>query len=224
MLKTNRTALLVTLLVCATGVSALTFYVAMKPKAVDPDAKPRVESPQPEINNPAPKPIVAAQPTKLTLFLPHMGTKGLAFENRLVEIPSDSDVRVTLINQFLKESKIASPDARLLGIQVIDGVAHLGFSREFDRTFGTFEEKSLLDGFSANLGQFPEIQSYVLEIDAKQMETLGSVDLKDPVPVIRPAQVPSETPSSEPPQPTDQPNTTAQKSESAGSVSMPKSP
>ena len=202
-MSVNRKPLIAVVVASALGVTALAAYVRFVPKATGPThaevySKPIV-LPEP------PKPANTKELVKVTIYNPTMSENGIVFTANLTEVPDETYPKMFAVAQFLQAAQITPDEAKLLGIQVIDGVAHLAFNREFDRTYGTFEEKSLIDGFAASLGQFPEINSFVLEIDGKVVPTLGSVDLSQPAPVTRPADVPLQKPTLTTDPPSDSP-------------------
>ncbi len=109
------------------------------------------------------------------------------FTKEAVQIPDDEDPKVYVVNRFLENSKVADPSARLLSIDIHDGVADLYFNGEMDKTYGTDDESTLLNGILTTLGQFPDIKSATFYASGKQISSFGNVDLTEPQPVIRDA-------------------------------------
>jgi hypothetical protein len=207
MLRSSKNKTLAIILAAAgMGVTALAAYVHFAPKATAPASEPGARVESAPIVVPKPSQPSPAAPTVVTVYVPHMGANGIAFDTRPTALPEGAEPKMFAVREFLKASEIVGPEVHLLGINVQDGVAHLAFNHEFDRGYGTFEEKSLLDGFAAALGQFPEILSYKLEIDGRDLKTIGSVSLDEPVPVIRPADINRPEPNPAP-TPTDLPQT-----------------
>ena len=120
------------------------------------------------------------------VFKPSMEGGKLTFEKEPVTVPDDEDPKVYVLNQFLQESKIVQPNARLLSVDLHDGVAALSFTQEMDQTYGTDDESTLLNGILANMGQFPEVKSVLFYAQGKQIDTFGDVDLSEKQDVIRP--------------------------------------
>jgi hypothetical protein len=96
---------------------------------------------------------------------------------------SSSDAKVYVVNKFLESTKVADPAAKLLSVEVNDGVASLYFNAAMDKTVGTDDEQTLLSGILKNLSQFPDIKSALFFADGKQIETFGNVDLTEAQPV-----------------------------------------
>jgi hypothetical protein len=201
--------------IAALGVTALAAYVRMVPHATVPKEQPAASAP---IVVPPPVVTPKRESVMVTVYNPSMSASGISFEAQQSAVPEGADPKAFAVSEFLKAAQITPANARLLAVQVIDGVAHLGFNRDFDRTYGTFEEKSLLDGFAAALGQFSDVNSYVLEIDGKPVATLGSVSLGEPVLVIRPADVPRTPANTPPPTPSDLPPTDKPSTPDSGST------
>jgi len=120
-----------------------------------------------------------------------MGANGIAFTKQDAQVPDGEDPKVVAINEFLKASEIAPADARALSVDMPDaGSAVIVFNKAFDQTYGTFDEKKMLDGLAAAMGQFPDVSQVTLVVGERQLTTLGSADLTNPVRVIRPDSVP----------------------------------
>ncbi|HLK16809.1 MAG TPA: GerMN domain-containing protein [Fimbriimonadaceae bacterium] len=178
----------------AVGVGAIAEYVAHTPSlkqastAGDEPAAGALTKPR----APAPTETPKAQTTVL-VFVPTMGVDGITFAKQTAEVTSDDDPKVVAVNAFLKAAQIAPADAAAESVTVQDGLATVVFNPAFDQTYGSFDEKKMIDGLKAALGQFPEIERFSLFIGVKPMTTLGNADLTDPIPVTRPEAVPVET-------------------------------
>lgn len=116
---------------------------------------------------------------------PIMNGDKIEFTKEAVQVPDDEDAKVYVVNRFLENSKIADPNARLLSVDIHDGVADLYFNAEMDKTYGTDDESTLLNGILTSLGQFPDVKSATFYASGKQISSFGNVDLTDPQPVIR---------------------------------------
>jgi hypothetical protein len=129
-----------------------------------------------------------------------MSTDGIAFTKQETTVPEGQDEKVFAVNEFLKASQIAPPDAQALLVDLREnGTAVISFNKAFEQTYGTFDEKKMLDGLASSLGQFPDVNVIVLEVDGVQLKTLGNADITDPIPVIRPEAVPMKPTQSPPP-------------------------
>ena len=122
-------------------------------------------------------------PSTVDLVTPTREGTELRLGKHRSDVPAGEDARIYAINHFLKESKIAPPDARAVGIQVKDGVALVDVSPSFNQTYGTFDEEAILKGLCATLAQFKGIDKVQFFVEGKPVETLGNVDLTEPIPV-----------------------------------------
>lgn len=148
---------------------ALRLPEALRKPRTDTDAKPV------EANTQGPKLLVPR----------NTGAADLRFDKVDEPIPPGADARVHLINRFLQVTKIANPEARAIGIDVRSGLAVLSLNKAFGESQGSFDERVLVNGILATLGQFPEIDRVQFEVDGQQLETLGNIDLSEPQAVIR---------------------------------------
>lgn len=123
---------------------------------------------------------------EILVFVPQMGKDGISFTTQSVPYPDGTDKLTYSVNQFLKVANITSPNVQCLGVDLHEGLATIGLSPDFKASYGAFDEKILIDGFAATLGQYKRIKFYNIEVNGKPLTTLGSVDLSQPVPVIRP--------------------------------------
>jgi len=171
----------------AVGLAAVAVYVHKAPKV---DFNP---PPQP-ISKPNPaqqqQPKVA---TKITVYLPSLVGDDIKLTGQPESIPEGQDPIVFAINSFLRQTHIVDPQARLLSAQVRDGVAILDFNPAFRATYGSFDERSILYSVGAILGQIQNIDSFTFHVEGQPLESIGSVDLSDPLPVIRDPEHPDQT-------------------------------
>jgi hypothetical protein len=177
----------------ALGVGAVAAYVAQTPSlhnkfpAVAPALTPSPSAPPTTELLPPPK---AGQ--TVIVFVPTMSADGITFARQNAPVPDGEDAKLVAINEFLKASQIAAPDAKALSVEMqSDGSAVVTFNSAFDQTYGSFDEKKMLDGLAATMGQFPEVDHMTLFVGGKRLTTLGSADLSAPTPVIRPDAVPT---------------------------------
>jgi len=169
--------------VSAVGIAAIATYVRAEPRAVIP--APVIQHSYPVVNPPV-QPAQTPKNPYVLVFQPHMGMDGISFTNLPESPPDGTDPKMFAVNEFLKVSKVPPVDAKVIGIDLQNKVAILGFNKAFKHTYGTFDEKTLLDGLAITLGQFKDIDKYTIEVDGQPLDTLGSVSLSDPIPVIRP--------------------------------------
>ncbi len=174
----NRT--LIILMACAAAVfGGLVAYVRMAPADKVPESirreSDRVAQPTPD------------KARDILVFAPVGEKDGLpTFEATSVSVPKGVDPMVYAVNQFLGRSKIASPQAKLLSVDIHGALADLYFNSAFAETTGSFDEKVLLDGIRRSIGQLSNIDRIGFHADGAPIETLGNVELAEPLSVIRP--------------------------------------
>lgn len=80
----------------------------------------------------------------------------------------------------------------LRGVSVRGGVATVDFSRSFLReNRGEDAESAALNALARTLGQFPEINSYQVEVKGRPVTTFGEFQSDGPMDVIRPGAAPA---------------------------------
>lgn len=92
-------------------------------------------------------------------------------------------------------------DVRILKVGVEKGAATVDVSPSLtNEGFSSSSEAALIEAIARTLGQFSEIQTFVLRIDGEVLDTLGHLELDKATRVIRPDEKPdgSESPSREP--------------------------
>ncbi|HEY3780009.1 MAG TPA: GerMN domain-containing protein [Fimbriimonadaceae bacterium] len=186
----SKAAFVVVILICLTAVGALAKYVQMGHSIVPAFehrqdtsqdeasvTRPRrdrrelkQDEDQPQAQGPFVYTPIASSSTKIGFVKTPVSSSG-------------SDAKVYVINKFLETTKIADPSAKLLSVTVNDGVASLYFNAEMNKTVGTDDEQTLLEGILKNLSQFPDIKSALFFADGKQIETFGNSDLTEAQPV-----------------------------------------
>ncbi len=82
----------------------------------------------------------------------------------------------SLYNLFPKQTD-------LLNFEIKDGIAYLNFSKHFRKAFesGGTEGNLLISSVNYTLSHFEDIKGIKLLIEGKDIETLGELDLKEPV-------------------------------------------
>lgn len=166
------------------GLGALAAYVKFGGADKVPPEVRRVDSLQKK-DAPAGKtePENTTEKTTVELYTPSRDSEELKFTKHQSDVPEGEDARLFALNHFLRESKIADPKARVVGIQVKDHVALIDASPEFNQTYGTFDEEAILKGISATLAQFKDIEKVQFFVEGKPVTTLGNVDLSEPISV-----------------------------------------
>ncbi len=199
-MKSKTSAVWIVLLLAACGVAGVMAYVKSTPKL--PKNEP-IQDSAPQVKPPAlaEKPL-PQQVQNVTVYLPAMGPDGISFTKLDEPVPEGEDAKVFALNEFLKRSEIAPDDAKVVDVDLReDGLARVDCNKAFEQTYGSFDEKKMLDGFASVLGQFPDVKTYVFEVENEPLKTLGDADLTAPISVIRAGGVPMKPTQSAPPPP-----------------------
>ena len=141
---------------------------------------------------PPPKPPVTEAPvkppTKVKVFL-------IAFEGNEaklrpveVEVPADEDPAEGALRLLIEQGDrddLVNPipkGARLLSLEVKDGLATVDLSREFSDNFtgGSEDEALLIGAILRTLGQFPKIKKVQFKLEGEPLDTLGHLDFSGP--------------------------------------------
>lgn len=180
--------LIVVALVGAAVVGSLAAYVKFAPADRVPADQRRVEAPQ--TRKPAPAPRVDVSVHEATIgevyvYEPYFEGETLQFRSRLASVPRGTEPELFALSEFLTQTKITDEKARLLNVDVKEGLAALSFNAAFGPTFGAEDEHVLIEGMRRELGQFPKIEKFEIYIDGTRADTLGNVDLSEPIEVVR---------------------------------------
>lgn len=134
-------------------------------------------------NKPIPVPTPA--PRKIDVLTPDRGSIEPKFHRETKAVPEGEDAWLMAVNGFLENSGIAPKDAKAVGSRLEDRTLILDFSASFRRTYGSADEAALLKGIQLSIGQFPEIDKVRFTVEGKPLDTLGNVDLSEPIDVLR---------------------------------------
>ncbi|HTQ10068.1 MAG TPA: GerMN domain-containing protein [Fimbriimonadaceae bacterium] len=171
------------LLFGAVGVAAVGFYVSRTPQAqnVPPDLQRHVSAQSP--GSPSSQPA-AKGPDSARVLTPKSKDGDLTFDTSTEPVPEGNDPKVFALNRFLENTKFVPSNARAVGVTVQDGVAYVSFTEGMgQRTYGSSDEATIIQGICKTLAAFPEIQKVQFEIDGKPMDSIGNVDLSQPLDV-----------------------------------------
>lgn len=117
--------------------------------------------------------------SKVEIFLPKFSEQDdMSFTSKEVDVPKGQDARVYAVNEFLKETKIAPSEAKLMGIDVKDGTAVLSFNAAFFEVAGTDDERAVIGGLQKIFGQFKDIDILDFRNEGSKAEALGNIELE----------------------------------------------
>ena len=167
------------LLVGATMVGAIAAYI----KTTDAEPQDRMQQ--------IPATKIVNEPShdrgNVTVYTPRYEKDQLEYNQESKAVPEGNDRIVFAVNEYLSNAKISPPEARLEKCVIVNHVARLSFTSTFEKTYGAEDEKTLLDGILRTLGQFEDVEKVQFLIGSTPLESLGNIDLSEPVEVIRPA-------------------------------------
>lgn len=110
-----------------------------------------------------------------------------------VQVPAEEDSMEAALKQLIQhkgDAQIGNPipaGTKLLSLKVKNGLAKVDLSREFQYNFagGSEAESFIVRSILTTLGQFPEIKKAQIMVEGKPLETLGHLELTEPMDVIR---------------------------------------
>lgn len=94
------------------------------------------------------------------------------------------DPRVFAVNEFLGQLKMVPKGARAVSCKVSDGLASLDFSNEFETTYGTEDEQTVVKGILTTMSQFKDVKKVKLTVSGRTLDSLGNIDLTAPQDVL----------------------------------------
>ncbi|MCX7799351.1 MAG: GerMN domain-containing protein [Fimbriimonadales bacterium] len=149
--------------------AAVAAYVQLAPaKRVPPEMR------RPEAGRPGPA-------REVQVPQPRFEDGELKFDSKSLMTKPGEDPAVAALNGFLRASRIAPQEARCVAVRREGDVAVLDFSAPFAQTYGSEDEQALLAGIAKTLRQFPGIQRFRLAVDGKPLDSLGNIDLSEPL-------------------------------------------
>ncbi len=159
-------------------VGGLAYYVVNLPKGGPSSGS---DAPPLRKDN-ASKPLTGEEVKVLT---PSYKDGELTFKESTQSSASGESREVFAVNAFLKEAGIVPAAARAVSVSVKGGLAEVTFTKEFEATYGTEDEQTLVNGILKTLGQFKSIEKVTFRVGDHSLDTLGSIDLTEPQPVLR---------------------------------------
>lgn len=121
----------------------------------------------------------------VTVLVPEFVNGELKFKETRQTVAPGEAPEVFAVNAFLKETGFVPPKAKAVSVTVERGLATVTFTPEFQTTYGTEDEQTLVNGILKALGQFKNIDKVSMRVGGQPLDTLGSIDLSEPQDVIR---------------------------------------
>ncbi len=200
--KGGRAAILL-ILVGGVGVGALAYYVKSTPQAtrvpddlrIAQEDKRRPSTAPPTVEVDPPRRVEPKRAEGETVRLPVFGDEisDMELAKRQTLVPDGGDPMRFVA---LKVAEAAHIDgARVLGIDVRDHVAFVGYNDAVQKGMGSMEEGMFLHALQVGFGQFTDVDRVAVESEGAPLQS-GHVDLSQPLPVIRPGEKSSREPDS----------------------------
>lgn len=117
------------------------------------------------------------------VLTPRYEGNDLKLEEKDAKAPEGTDGMVQVVNSYLDQVPAVPKDARLKSLTMDGGTAMLSFSATFERTYGTDDEQTIIKGILSSLAQFPDVKKAKFLVEGKPLETLGNIDLTEPLDV-----------------------------------------
>jgi|GEM_PF-1383232 len=139
-----------------------------------PSRNPGADTPTPERN-------------EVEVLAPRYENGELKYHPTEVKVPRGTDPYLFAINSYLEQTRAIVPkNARAVRAQREGKTLVIDFNEAFRTTYGTDDERTLLDGLVNTAGQFEEVDQIVLMCAGEPLDSLGNVDLSEPLPVSHP--------------------------------------
>ncbi len=167
------------------GAGVFAAYVHYSPQASHVAVISKSPEPEPKIEAKHTEDAAPSSETKLnsTLLIPAVINNEVKLDQKITSIPVNEDARVYLVNLTLHSLKIEK--ARALGVDVKNRVALMDFNPALQKGYGSIEEGNLIKSLQMALGQFKEIDKFQIIIEGKPIDSLGNIDMSQPIDVLR---------------------------------------
>lgn len=173
--RSNLAGVLAMLLVGAAGVYAIGLYIGRTSEAQNvPQALHRTSRTD---AGASPSDQATKTDSQVKVLTPKSQGGNLSMEQATESVPSGTDPVVFAVNRYLENAHILPSAAKILKVEVKDGVAMFDCTEAMDKTVGSSDEEALIKGLTKTLGQFPDISTAKFYVSGQQIQTWGNVDL-----------------------------------------------
>jgi len=142
--------------------------------------------PRPQTPTAGPDPIRKNDSTKVSGYKAGYRNDQFKAEPTSVQVKTDETPLVAAVTEMLDQDKLFQKKVKLLNATLQGNTATLSFSKELRGGYSTDEEEALLKTLLTTCGQFPRIAKVRILVEGQPVDTLSSVDLSEPLDVIRP--------------------------------------
>lgn len=172
--RSNLAGVVAMLLVGAAGVYAIGLYIGRTSEAQNvPQALHRTS----RTDEAAPSTKTGATDSQVKVLTPKSQGGNLSMDQATESVPAGTDPIVFAVNRYLENSHLLPAGAKVLKVEVKDGVAMIDCTEAMDKTVGSSDEEALIKGLTKTLGQFPEITTAKFYVSGQQIQSWGNVDL-----------------------------------------------
>jgi hypothetical protein len=185
---------MVLMLMGALGVGALAWYVKGDPAAAHvAKAAPSADytEAKPPTHRQRRKPEDSEEKTATMVQVPELQGDKVALTSDKVEVPDGEDSKKFIAEAVVRDVNLQN--VKVLGVEVRHGVAVINFGGDIDSGMGSQQEGQFLTELEKGLGQFPEVRRIEIDKEGQPLDSLGHIDLTEPISVIRPGESDSES-------------------------------
>ena len=122
---------------------------------------------------------------RVNVFKPSYQDDKMVLKPTPINVPPGRTKLFAAVSELIRDEKLFPKGVKLLSAEVKGRTAELNFSEELRAGYSTDEEEALLKSLSATVGQFPEVDNMRILVSGSAVDTLGNVELSDPLPVMR---------------------------------------
>jgi len=178
--RSNSAGVIAMLLIGAAGVYAVGFYIKKTPEAQNvPPPLHRTQSDKGNVGQPA------DQKSSVKIITPESHSGDLKLNQTDESVPTGTDPILFAVNRFFENSHITTPDAKVLNVDVKEGVALINCTEAMDKGHGSSDEQALIQGLSKTLSQFANVKKFQVLVSGKPV-SWGNIDMSEPLDVTPP--------------------------------------
>lgn len=176
-------------MVALVGLGALGAYVTQSKPISVPDKPVVSESQDTKRENSASETQSQAEPKtdqvkngpKVFQLRPVENGNDISFKREEVVVQEGQEPMAFAVESSLHLIPSVPASAHVTGIDVKGGTAVVQFNKAIEAGYGSEEEAAILNSIKQTLAQFKAVQRFQLEVEGKQIKTLGQFDLSEPV-------------------------------------------
>lgn len=129
--------------------------------------------------------VEQTQSGEVKVYTPRYERGNLKLDPGIAKPAATEDSRVFAVNQYLSGISVVPKAARAVKCEISGGVATLDFTPEFETSYGTEDEQTILKGLLTVMAQFKGVEKVKFTVQGRTLESIGNVDLTEPQPVLQ---------------------------------------